>query len=166
MKEQKGYVSIYRTITENWVWDDKPFSRGQAWVDLLLLANHKDIKFSFRGKVIHGKRGSVYRSITYLAERWGWSRSKATRFLKQLEADKMVRLEITTHLTTIVIEKYEDYQSGSVLKTFSKNERKATDEQQTDSRRADEGQSEDTYNNDNNEDNKNNEEEDDWFEKL
>lgn len=97
----KGYVSIHREIMDHWIWQDKPVSKGQAWVDLILLANYKNEKFSYKDKVVEGKRGSVYRSITYLAERWGWGRDKATRFLHQLEADGMIVLDATTHQTTI-----------------------------------------------------------------
>ena len=106
----KGYVSIHREIMDHWIWQDKPVSKGQAWVDLILLANYKNEKFSYKDKVVEGKRGSVYRSITYLAERWGWGRDKATRFLHQLETDGMIKLEATTHQTTISIVNYEDYQ--------------------------------------------------------
>lgn len=106
----KGYVSIHREIMDHWIWQDKPVSKGQAWVDLILLANYKNEKFSYKDKVVEGKRGSVYRSITYLAERWGWGRDKATRFLHQLEADGMIVLDATTHQTTISIVNYGDYQ--------------------------------------------------------
>jgi hypothetical protein len=35
----KGFVSIHREIMDHWIWQDKPVSKGQAWVDLILLAN-------------------------------------------------------------------------------------------------------------------------------
>ena len=112
---RKGYVSIHREIMDHWIWQDKPVSKGQAWVDLILLANYKAEKFSYKDKVVEGKRGSVYRSITYLADRWGWGRDKATRFLHQLEADGMIKLEATTHQTTISIVNYEDYQGFAAI---------------------------------------------------
>ena len=40
-----GWIKVSRTIQEHWVWDEKPFSKGQAWIDLLLLAKHSDEKF-------------------------------------------------------------------------------------------------------------------------
>ena len=36
-----GWISIHRKILNNILWQDKPFSKGQAWVDLLLITNHK-----------------------------------------------------------------------------------------------------------------------------
>ncbi len=111
---RKGYVSIHREILDHWVWNDKPVSRGQAWVDLILMANYKSQQFSYKDQVIEGKRGTVHRSITYLAERWGWGRDKASRFLRQLEADGMIVLNATTHRTTITIVNYGKYQDVQV----------------------------------------------------
>jgi len=40
--EGKGWISVYRSIQGHWLWEDRPFARGQAWIDLLLQANYKD----------------------------------------------------------------------------------------------------------------------------
>ena len=121
---------MHRQITEHWLWEEKPFSKGQAWIDLILLANHKDEKFPYKEQVITCKRGNVYRSISYLADRWGWSRKKATVFLKQLESDRMVSFEATTHGTTITIEKYSDFQIQGTTKEQQKNSKGTAEEQQ------------------------------------
>lgn len=106
----QGWVSIHRKIQDNWLWKEKPFSKGQAWIDLLLLANHKEEKFSYKDKVITGKRGVVYRSILWLSERWGWDRRTTKKFLMQLKSDNMVSFSCTTQGTTITIENYSFYQ--------------------------------------------------------
>ena len=36
-----GYIKLHRSLMDNPLWTEKPFSRGQAWVDLLMLANRK-----------------------------------------------------------------------------------------------------------------------------
>ncbi len=141
-----GWVMLYRNIQDNWVWKDKPFSKGQAWIDLLLLANHEDKKFYHDGKIIEGKRGVVYRSISALSERWGWSRMKAKRFLDVLEADSMVIQNSTTHGTTITIVNYSDYQDSCATEN-------TMDGQRTSSGRAAVEQRSSTYNNYNNDNN-------------
>lgn len=108
--KHRGYVSLYRSIWNHWLWEEKPFSKGQAWIDLLLLANYKDEKFGYKDQVIEGKRGTVYRSITFLADRWGWGRDKVSRFLRQLESDGMVEVQTSTHRTTIFISNYQQFQ--------------------------------------------------------
>jgi hypothetical protein len=143
-----GYVSIHRSIMDHWIWRDKPVSKGQAWVDLILLANYKAEKFSYKDKVVEGKRGSVYRSITYLAERWGWGRDKATRFLRQLEGDGMIVLNITTHQTIITIVHYGDYQGNTATSA-------ASDRQPIGDKSAAGRHQADTYNKDNNVNNDN-----------
>lgn len=110
---RKGYVSIHRNIMDHWIWKDTPFSRGQAWVDLILMANYKEEKFLYKGKLIEGKVGTVYRSISWLAERWSWSRDKTRRFLTLLQEEQMINIEATKHQTTITIINYEFFQNSS-----------------------------------------------------
>ena len=52
MSSQQGWIALNRKIVENPMWLSEPFSRSHAWIDLILLANHKpnfffirDIKF-------------------------------------------------------------------------------------------------------------------------
>lgn len=107
---QNGWIKLHRQIFDCWVWNDKPFSKGQAWVDLLLLANHQKEKIPFKNEVIAAERGIVCRSVLWLADRWGWSREKTRRFLSQLQSDGMVLVNATTHLTTITLVNYGIYQ--------------------------------------------------------
>ena len=110
MADTVGWIKLFRETQNNWVWDDKPFSKGQAWIDLLILAKRTDGKFMSGNRVVHGKRGCVYKSMLYLSDRGGWDRKKTKSFLNALEADKMVTVKATTHGTTIRIEKYDVFQ--------------------------------------------------------
>lgn len=110
MAQRKGWIYLHRSLVDHWLWNDKPFSKGQAWVDLLLLANYEDVKIPYKGEVITCERGVVNRSITFLADRWGWDRKTVRTFLHLLESDGMVAINCTTHRTTIIIEKYGFFQ--------------------------------------------------------
>lgn len=113
-----GYVAIFRQIFNHWLWQEKPFSKGQAWIDLLLLANHSDHKKPKGDKIITYHRGDVNRSILFLADRWGWDRKTVKRFLRVLEADNMIVVKGTTQGTTITIVNYDFWQkSGSTIGT-------------------------------------------------
>lgn len=105
-----GYIKLYRTIMENPIWADKPFSKGQAWVDLLMLANWNESKALVGNHVVTLNRGDVGRSQQYLADRWGWSRKKVALFLKFMEKEQMVAIKGTTKGTTLSIENYSKYQ--------------------------------------------------------
>lgn len=145
-----GYIKLHRTIFEHWLWDEKPYDRARAWIDLLMLANHKDNKISIKGRPIEVRRGQTARSSVSLAERWGWSRGKVSRFLDTLEAEQQIEQQKSNVTTVITIVNYEQYQ-GNGQQTIQQTK------QQTDSRRTADGQQTDTNNNDKNENNDNNE---------
>lgn len=75
---------MHRKIMDDPIWLADPFTRAQAWVDLLLLANHKDGYVRKRGIKIDLKRGDVGWSQRELAKRWKWSRGKVGRFMSEL----------------------------------------------------------------------------------
>lgn len=108
----KGWIKIHRSLLEHWLWRDLPFSRGQAWVDLILLANHSSAKKMINSSLYELERGTVARSISQLAERWGWDRRKVKRFLTGLELDGMLHVNSTTNGTIITLVNYDFFQSG------------------------------------------------------
>ena len=72
----RGYIKIYRKITENRLWNIKPFSKIQAFIDLIMMANHIDKTVFFRDQLIEVKRGQLVTSLSKLSIKWGWSRHK------------------------------------------------------------------------------------------
>ena len=82
-----GWVKVDRSIQEHWLWSEEPFSKAQAWIDLILYANHKEAKIMIKHRLIEIKRGQQARSEITLSKEWGWSRDKVRRFLKLLESD-------------------------------------------------------------------------------
>lgn len=121
-RNKEGYIKVGRQLQHHWLWEDRPFSKGQAWIDLIMMANYESKKFPYKNVVIEGKRGTVYRSKTYLANRWGWDRKKVTQFLKQLENDKMVATKSTTQGTTISLINYDKFQDSGSTKEQQKTQ--------------------------------------------
>ena len=111
-----GFFKIDRKIFNHWLWEDKPFSKGQAWIDLIGLANYEDGKTTYMNEVVKCERGTSYRSFSYLANRWGWSRKKVKAFIDLLESDGMVTTKVTTHRTTITLINYGFYQDVGTTK--------------------------------------------------
>ena len=105
-----GWIKLDRNLQRHWIWNKEPFSRGQAWIDLLMSACWKEQKQLFKGKIQVQEVGKVYISKLYLATKWHWDRRKVDRFLTTLASDGMIRLERTTDGTVIAIENYEVYQ--------------------------------------------------------
>ena len=107
----EGWVSIYRQLASRDLWLKQKFTRGQAWVDLIILANHKDGFIWKRSNKIDIKRGQVGWSELALSIRWKWSRSKTKRFLKWLENETQIvqnRKRLTTIITIINYKKYQE----------------------------------------------------------
>ena len=132
----QGWISVHRQIQEHWLWADKPFSKGQAWIDMLMLANHEDKQILFGRKIIDVKAGSFITSEVKLAERWEWSRQKVRDFLDLLKEEKMIDKVSDNKKTTIFIENYAEYQD--------------TCNSKLDSEKTSEKQQKNTNNNDNN----------------
>lgn len=100
MAKTGSYIKLDRGLKSNSLWLEKPFSRGQAWVDLLLLAQGVDKDKQYRGKIQHQKSGEVYTSVLYLTGRWGWSRNKVYRFLDYLIKAGMIVIQGRTQNDT------------------------------------------------------------------
>lgn len=108
-----GWIKLHRRILEAPEWQREPFTKAQAWIDLLLLANFKDTHFYVRGNRVDVKRGQIGYSIVSLSERWKWSLGKVKRYLNELETAQQIEQQ-NNHLTTIItIVKWDKYQSNS-----------------------------------------------------
>ena len=124
----EGWIKLHRQIQDNIIWTSEPFSRGQAWVDLLLLANHKRGVLYVRGNKVEVKRGQVGWSQKKLSERWKWSRGKVQRFLNDLENEHQIEQQKNTVTSLIAITNYEEFQDTDSKRTADGQQT----EQQTD----------------------------------
>lgn len=110
--DNKGWISVHREIQKHWVWEDKPFSKGQAWIDLLLMANYKPNKFVLGNELVQVETGQFITSELKLMERWGWGKSKTRAFLKLLADDGMIEKQTDQKKTTVKIVNYSVYQDS------------------------------------------------------
>ena len=108
-----GWIKLSRQIQEcDLLWDsfDEPFDRRSAWIDLLLMANHRDKEIMFNGKTIIVERGQRITSMRALAEKWHWSREKVKRYLDLLESENMIIRESDRRRTLLTIVNYSKFQ--------------------------------------------------------
>ena len=130
-KKKQGYIKLYRDVRDHWIWNDRPFSRGQAWIDLIMLVNHEDRKFMFMGSLTTVKKGSKITSLRQLSERWGWSKDKVAHFLDVLEEDGMLTQLRDSKKTLISVINYDFYQDRDDSKKTPKRQSKDTEKTQT-----------------------------------
>ena len=106
----EGWIKLHRKLLNSDIWRCEEFTRGQAWVDLLLLANHKEGYIYKRGIKVSIERGQVARSEVELSERWRWSRTKVNSFLKELVKEQQIELIKSNVLQVIKIQNYDMFQ--------------------------------------------------------
>lgn len=121
-----GWIKIHRDILHHEIWSDKPFSKGQAWIDLILLANHSDSKCMVGDKVEEIKRSSFITSELKLMDRWGWGRKKVQLFLKFLESESMITRNANNKRTAITIVNYDVYQYQGTTKEHQKDTKRTS----------------------------------------
>lgn len=107
-----GWARVYRQLTEGDFWLSEKFTKPQAWVDLIVMANHKEGSFWVRGIEVKLDRGEIGWSELTMARRWKWSRNKIRLFLNYLSTNDMIDRKKVQQITTIIkIKNYEKYQS-------------------------------------------------------
>lgn len=109
----QGWIKLHRKIQDcEFLWDssEEPFDRRSAWIDLLLMANHRDKRMVFRGKAVTIKSGQRVTSINKLAERWHWGINRVRNYLNLLQNEDMIVRESDNTKTLITIVNYQIYQ--------------------------------------------------------
>jgi len=112
-----GWVQLHRKLADHPVWTRERFTRGQAWVDLILLASYQDHIVVQGNRAVTVKRGQVLTSQVTLAKRWRWNRETVRAFLRLLNSLNMVAIETSkatdTGYTLVTLLNYDLYQGYS-----------------------------------------------------
>ena len=115
---KEGYITKWRRYQNHRFYptqENREFTRGEAWEDLLFAAAFKPHARYFKGKEYHLNVGELVTSQRDLADRWKWSRGKVRRFLDDLyehgeaahQTDHLAAHE-STHVTIYGLAGYED----------------------------------------------------------
>jgi hypothetical protein len=108
--QDTGFVCLYRSIKKHWLWQSsRKKTKFEAWVDLILLANHDPYKEPIGYDLIELKKGQILTSQDKLSKEWFWDRSAVRGFLAQLQKDRMISLNVTSKFTIITICNYASY---------------------------------------------------------
>ena len=126
----QGWFSIYRSFLSSDLWLSERFTRGQAWVDLIGLANHKLHGFRTRGIWVTIKRGQLGWSTRELADRWSWSPTMVKRFLLELKREAQIDAQFTNVTTIITIINYDEYQQSEAQNETEKERKQDTEKDQ------------------------------------
>ena len=142
----EGWISLHRKILENPILNrSRVYSNFEAWIWLLLKANHKDNKFMLGTELVKVKKGSMITSQKKLCRQFRWGSTKLRNFLKVLQKDEMLLLKTNTQSTHITICNYDSYQDKQTA-----NKKQTTHAQRTDNTRTTTNNKDNKVNNVNN----------------
>jgi hypothetical protein len=127
----EGWIKIHRQITENEFYFSERFTKTQAWVDLLILANHTPQTIFIRGVQVKLIRGELGYAVKTLAKRWRWNERTVNKYLNMLSKRKMIQCRKTNITTIISINNYDLYQ-GSAEQSTEQNTSQSTSRIHTD----------------------------------
>lgn len=119
---ENSWIRLHRKLMDDPLYFAEPFTKMQAWIDLLLLANFADRVTFIRGNRVTIKRGQVAYSREWFSGRWRWSRGKIDRFLDMLERENMIGRQKSAVITCISILNYDAYQdNGSTDRSVNRS---------------------------------------------
>lgn len=112
-----GWIKLHRQLQDNEFYFAEKFTKIQAWVDILLLINHKPNTFFVRGNEVKVDTGQTARSILSLSKRWKWNQRTVIKYLRLLENRQMIHIK-SNHITTIItVINWQQYQNNAEQNT-------------------------------------------------
>jgi len=126
----RGYIKLWRKFLDHHLWKEKRvFSRAEAWIDLIMLANGREREVVFDGRPLIIKRGQLLTSQRQLAAKWRWSKTKTRDFLKiSQNHDHSIKIYSDRKKSIITILNYNSYNPFNKEKKTTENEKKKTTE--------------------------------------
>jgi len=116
-----GYIKLHRGWRNNEIFDGE-YSRADAWVWLIENACWKPARVKIKGGYKTIERGGMTFSVRFMADKWGWSKSRVDRFIAELRSEGMIvtRSKIGTSAghnagqgqSILTICNYDKYQSN------------------------------------------------------
>ena len=118
-----GWIKVHRKILDNdWLCKSRTYSNFEAFMFLLLKANHKEGRFHIGTDVLEVKRGQIITSQKKLCKQFNWSNSKLRNYLKTAKNASMIHTETTSKTTCLTILNYDSYQDPSTEEALNKNQ--------------------------------------------
>jgi hypothetical protein len=85
-----GFILLHRGWRENPIFRGE-FSRADAWVWMIENACWKPTRTRIKGDNVELQRGELTFAQRFLAEKWGWSKSRVDRFIADLRDQGMIK---------------------------------------------------------------------------
>lgn len=122
---QTGWIKIFRSIRNHWIWDDPV--KFQRWVDILLEVNHSGKTVNIGYKKFECNKGECLVSLESWGKRWNVSKTVVNNFFRLLQSDGMIEVKNETVTTRLIVCNYDTYQQNqNAIKTQQSSNSTAT----------------------------------------
>ena len=105
-----NFISVPRSLFADSAFPPEPFTRREAFIDLVQRATREPISVPIKGGIINIERGEVVVSMRSLAARWGWSKSKVENVLKEFGLWTLIGQRTDGVITVVSINNYDVFQ--------------------------------------------------------
>jgi hypothetical protein len=106
-----GWIKLHRKIKDSELYPKgREFTKYEAWLDLLMIANHSEKNVVVGNEVFVCKRGQSVRSVESYQKQWNWTRQQVRCFFDLLVRLEMITKETTSKTTILTICNYDTYQ--------------------------------------------------------
>lgn len=85
----EGWICLHRGWRDNPIFKGE-YSRADAWVWLIENACWKATRTRIKGDGFELQRGELTFSVRFMADAWGWSKSRVDRFIADLREESMI----------------------------------------------------------------------------
>lgn len=107
--DMEGYIKLPKGVFYDPSFQGEKYSRREAFLDLILMANLEPSDMQFRGETIHVGRGELSCSIRSFAAKWGWSVGKVHSVFKEFENEHKIERRTEHSICLISIVSYGDF---------------------------------------------------------
>ena len=149
-KKMGNYICIPREVFEVDKFGREPYSKREAFLDLVQMAAYEDSETFINGYRYERSRGDVIVSKSFLSKRWGWSVDKVRRYTTYLERNGWCKCrcddQCNQPITLISIVSYDLYQGCTTTPNTTDEATPATTSGSTTSTQYKEKEKEETNN--------------------
>lgn len=113
---ERGVFAVDRGIWSDPDFADETFTEREAWMWMISGAAWKPISVGFQGRVLPIERAEFCYSLRFLAEKFGWKKSRVERFLNRLVKRDMLSDTVRDAARIYKIKNYNRFQRAGMPK--------------------------------------------------
>ena len=108
------FYAMHRGWMKSPVFKKEPYTEREAWEWIISETSYLPREVSIKGQAILLSIGQLSHSVRFMSDKWGWTKSKVSRYLKKLEKWKMIEIKTDAGQSVITVCNYKKYQKMGI----------------------------------------------------